>query len=109
MRAKDYATAEGKFVQASFLAGDKNPEYANNLGFALYKMERYDFAVYWLKKTIELDPKRSVAYLNLGDAYTKLNLNTEARQAYAKYLEPAPNSNSAADVKKKLEAMPPTP
>ena len=109
MRAKDYANAEGKFMQASFLAGDKNPEYANNLGFAFYKLEKYDLAVYWLEKTIELDPKRSVAYLNLGDAYVKLNRSAEARDAYKKYLELAPDSKAAPDVKKKLDALPPKP
>jgi TPR repeat len=109
MRAKDYATAEGKFMQASILVGDKNPEYANNLGFAFYKLEKYDFAVYWLKKAIELDPKRSVAYLNLGDAYVALKRNAEACEAYKKYLELAPDSKAAPDVKKKLDGLPPTP
>lgn len=108
MRTRKYAEAEGKFMRASLLAGDKNPEYANNLGFAYHKLEKYDLAVYWLKKTIELDPKRSVAYLNLGDAYAKLNRNAEARDAYKKYLELAPDSKAAPDVKKKLDALPPS-
>jgi hypothetical protein len=109
IRGKDYATAELRFMRASLLAGDKNPEYANNLGFAFYKLEKYDLAVYWLKKTTELDPRRSVAYLNLGDTYAKINRNAEAREAYKKYLELAPDSKAAPDVKKKLESLPPTP
>lgn len=72
-------------------------------------MEKYEFAVEWLKKTIELDPKRSVAYLNLGDALAKLNRNADARDAYKKYLELAPDSKAAPDVKQKLGALPPTP
>jgi predicted RNA polymerase sigma factor len=39
----------------------------------------------------------------------KLNRNAEARQAYQKYLELAPNSKVAPDVKKKPDALPPTP
>lgn len=109
IRMRKYAEAEGKFMRASLLAGDKNPEYANNLGFAYHKLEKYDFAVYWLKKTIELDPKRSVAYLNLGDAYAKLNRNADARDVYKKYLELAPDSKAAPDVKKKLDALPSSP
>lgn len=109
MRMRKYWEAEGKFMQASLLATDRNPEYANNLGFAYYRVEKYDLAVYWLKKTIELDPKRSVAYLNLGDTYVKLNRNAEARDAYKKYLQLAPDSKAAPDVKKKLDALPPSP
>jgi tetratricopeptide (TPR) repeat protein len=57
-----------------------------------------------LQKTIEIDPKRAVAYLNLGDVYVKLNRIVEARQAYTKYLELVPDSKSAPDVKKQLNA-----
>jgi len=72
-------------------------------------MERYEESVNWCERAIEIDPKRAVAYVNLGDAYVKLNRNAEARRAYTKYLELAPNSKSAPDVKKKLDALPPSP
>jgi TPR repeat len=109
MHAMNYAGAEVKFQQASLSSGDKNPEYANNVGFALYKQEKYDLAVSWFKKTIQLDPQRAVAYLNLGDVYAKLNRNAEARGAYGKYLDLVPDSKSAADVKKKLDVLPISP
>ena len=102
-------TAVLDFGNANSIAGYKNALYANNLGFALYRAQRYDEAVEWFKKTIGIDPKRAVAYLNLGDALMKLNRSAEAREAYAKYLELAPQSKSAPDVKKKLDALPPTP
>lgn len=51
------------------------------------------------------DPKRAVAYLNLGDTLVKLHRNADARQAYKTYLEFAPSSKSAAEAKKKLEAL----
>lgn len=105
MRAKDYASAELKFQQASLLSGDKNAEYANNAGFALYKEAKYDLAIAWIQKAIDLDPKRAVAYLNLGDACAGVNRNAEARQAYLKYLELAPDSKLAPEVKKKLETL----
>jgi TPR repeat len=109
MHAMNYAGAEVKFQQASLSSGDKNPEYANNVGFALYKQEKYDLAISWFKKTIQLDPQRAVAYLNLGDVYAKLNRNAEARGAYGKYLDLVPDSKSAADVKKKLDVLPISP
>ncbi len=57
--------------------------------------------------TIRLAPTRVVAYINLGDAYVKLDRRSEAKQAYDKYLELAPNSREAADVAAKLKALAP--
>lgn len=110
MQQRDYSGAVTKFMLADLLAGHKNALYANNVGFALYKEEKYDLAVRWFQNAIEIDPQRAVAYLNLGDALAKLNRSKEAREAYSKYLDLAPNSKSAAEVKKKLDALsPPTP
>jgi tetratricopeptide (TPR) repeat protein len=107
MRQNDYRSAQLEFERASIITGDKNPLYTNNMGFAFYKEQKYDLAVYWLQKTVQLDPKRAVAYLNLGDALAKLNRNPEARDAYKKYLELAPNSKAAPDVKEKLATLSP--
>jgi len=109
MRARDYASAVTKFMRADWLAGHKSAEYANNVGFALYKAGQYEASVDWLKTTVGIDPKRAVAYLNLGDALVKLNRNTEARESYNRYLELASDSMAAPDVKKKLDALPPAP
>ncbi len=108
MKEKNYKGAAPIFAEAAKL-DPGNAMLANNTGFAYYKMERYVESVPWLQKAIGIDPKRAVAYLNLGDAYAKLNRTAEARQAYTKYLELAPNSKSASDVKKKLAALPPSP
>jgi len=108
MKQKNYAAAVPEFVEAA-RADPRNSSFANNAGFAFFKVQKYEESVYWLKKAIEIDPKRAVAYLNLGDAYAKLNRAPEARRAYAKYLELAPNSKSVPDVKKKLDALPPSP
>jgi tetratricopeptide (TPR) repeat protein len=82
---------------------------ANNAGFALYKLGKYEDAVQWFQKAIGIDANRAVAYLNLGDAYAMLQRKQEARQAFEKYLELAPNGRSAASVKEKLRALEPTP
>jgi TPR repeat len=114
----EYAEAALKFVEAARLDwsssgiwyGPKgSARFSNNAGFAFYKIRRYPEAVVWLQKTIEIDPNRAVAYLNLGDALVKLNRNAEARQAYMKYLELAPDSKAAPDVKRKLDALTPSP
>jgi tetratricopeptide (TPR) repeat protein len=107
MRLKDYTSAIIAFERADLFAAHKNPEYANNVGFAMYKAGRYEASVDWLNTTISLDPKRAVAYLNLGDALIELKRIPEAREAYKKYLELAPDSKAVPDVKKKLDALPP--
>ena len=43
------------------------------------------------------------------DAYAKLNNNASARRDYTKYLELAPDSKAAPEIRKKLEALPPLP
>lgn len=109
MQQKKFAAAAAKFVEASARAPKNTPSaalFANNAGFAYYKMEKYDQAVSWLRVATAADPRRAVAYLNLGDACGKLGLNAEAREAYKKYLELAPDSKSAAEVIRKLNALP---
>jgi len=108
MKEKNYEAAAAKFAEAAYL-NPKSAEYSNNAGFALYQTRKYEASVDWLKKAVGIDPKRAVAYVNLGDAYAKLKRNAEARQAYKEYLELAPDSKSAPDVKKKLEALPASP
>jgi hypothetical protein len=108
MKAKSYVAAAAKFTQAFHVEPDV-AEFANNIGFAWYRAGKLLDAVLWLQEATSLDPKRAIAYLNLGDAYAKLNRNAEARDAYKKYLELAPDSKSAPDVKKKLDTLPPSP
>lgn len=107
MQQKKYDTAVLDFGNANSMTGYKNALYANNLGLALYKAQRYGEAVESLKKTIGIAPNRALAYLNLGDALMKLNRNSEARDAYTKYLDLAANSKSAPEVRKKLEVLSP--
>jgi tetratricopeptide (TPR) repeat protein len=69
-------------------------------------MGQFEETMKWFEKTIALDPKRAVAYLNLGDAYFDLQKSAEARDAYEKYLAPAPNSKSAPAVREKMKSLP---
>jgi Flp pilus assembly protein TadD len=60
-----------------------------------------------LNRAIAIDPRRAIAYVNLGDAYVKLKRDADARHAYEKYLELAPTSKSADYVKQKLKELVP--
>ena len=107
-RKKRYGYAAWKFEEAARF-DPASAQFANDAGFAYFKLNEYEVSVTWFEVAIKIDPQRAVAYLNLADALTKLNRTAEARKAYKRYLELAPNSKSAEDVKKKLDAISPAP
>jgi hypothetical protein len=104
MKSKSYEAAAVKFTEA-FRLNPSEALFANNAGFALYRAGKLQDAVLWFRQALALDPRRAVAYLNLGDALVKLNQTSGAREAYKKYLDLAPDSKPAPDVRKKLEAL----
>jgi tetratricopeptide (TPR) repeat protein len=57
---------------------------------------RYEEAVKW-------DPNLAEAWLKLGDARDKLNDRKGARDAWAKYLEVAPDAKNAPEIRKRLK------
>jgi hypothetical protein len=108
MKARNYAEAAEKFIDAL----EKKPDsglFANNAGFACYKVGRYEEALSFVKAPIDLSQNRPAAYLNLGDILVKLSRNAEARDAYTEYLATGPSASAAADVQTKLDALPPSP
>ena len=107
MRQKKYDDAANEFAGAN-LTDPGNPEYLNNLGYSEYKTEDFESAVRFFGEAIEADPKRAIAYVNRGDAFVRLQRYAEARKDYAKFLELAPDSKLALEVRKKLEALPPS-
>jgi hypothetical protein len=111
MREGKYRDARETFIKAAGLDLG-NALYPNNAGFAYYKSGDYYFAIEWLGKAIQIDPKRAIAYLNRGDAFAKLDpddSSSMARKDYEKFLELAPNSKAAPEVRKKLDALPGAP
>lgn len=115
MRTEKWDTAALKFVEATRVprcadiigAPSKNcAMFANNAGFAYYKLGNYEDSITWIRKSLEIDPTRPVAYLNLGDALVKLKRHVEAREAYAKYLSLAPGSKLAHEIRRKMNSLP---
>ncbi len=130
MNEGKYEAAAAEFVKAAQLDKDCNPLYRNNAGYAYYKMGDYLSAVPWIGGAIQCDPKYALAYLNRADAFVGLYLANkakpkhddlkhyciensspcvdEARRDYQKYLELAPGSKVVTEVRKKLDALPPS-
>jgi tetratricopeptide (TPR) repeat protein len=79
--------------------------FANNSGFALFRLGLYAQAIEWFQKTIALDPNGAIAYLNLGDAYLQVGKKSEAKEAFERYLQLQPNSKAAAGVQDKLKSL----
>jgi hypothetical protein len=58
----------------------------NNIAWYFEKSGAYEGAVFILENLLETFPNRTVAYLNLGDAYWGLANKEKARNSYATYI-----------------------
>jgi tetratricopeptide (TPR) repeat protein len=67
-----------------------------------YRLGNNDDAISWYQKTIQVDPRRAVAYVNLADLYYKLDRVADSRPLYEKYLELKPNDTYATTVRARL-------
>ena len=57
----------------------------NDLGYYLYNGKHYDAAEFILEYLLQIFPKRTVAYLNLGDTYWSLGKTSDAQRMYRNY------------------------
>jgi tetratricopeptide (TPR) repeat protein len=67
---------------------------------------KYGAAANRYKEAICWDPSSKEAYLKLGEVEEKLHNRDQARDAYKKYLELAPDAKNAGEIKKKLAKFP---
>jgi tetratricopeptide (TPR) repeat protein len=89
-----------------------NSEALNNIGFAYYKLalkshseEDFKLARTYLEQTLEVDPTRWVAYLNLGDLYVALDWPEEAIENYQELLELNPKYKNADKIKERIKGL----
>lgn len=75
---------EGLFVLESVSLS--NVVHYNNIGYYLDESGYHEGAIYILNEVVSAFPNRTVAYINLGDAYWGLEQHTEAREAYQTYI-----------------------
>ncbi len=67
----------------------------NALGYGYFAQEQYDIAIKQYKEALKLYPEYVVAWNNLGNAYERKQLVTQALEAYEKALEYEPNNDTA--------------
>src|SRR5258705_7899139 len=75
------------------------------IGNYYYKKGNYRAAAQRFQEAIKWDGTLAEAFLRLGETREKQHDTKAAAAAYAKYLEIAPDSKDAADVKKRLDKV----
>ncbi|MHA7057234.1 tetratricopeptide repeat protein [Aquimarina sp. M1] len=78
-----------KIKNINFLTLKDEPSIKNynNLAYYLEQSKAYEEAVFLLEKITKEAPNRTVAYINLGDAYWGLEEEEKAKKAYQTYIE----------------------
>lgn len=67
-----------------------------------FKKGAYKAAIARFREATLWNPQNAEAFLRLGNAFEKAKDRKNAREAYTKYLELAPDAKNAAEIKKKL-------
>jgi len=73
----------------------RDPQAALELANLLYDLERWDTAVFWYRRALELEPKNTDSRTDLATAYFHLSRFDEALAEYARVLELEPNKPQA--------------
>jgi tetratricopeptide (TPR) repeat protein len=91
-------------------AEPENAAYRDSLGWALFKLGRFDEAVVELKKAADVDEPDGVILDHLGDAYQAAGQVAPAREAWQRALahfEQHDEAEKAKRAREKLAADPP--
>jgi hypothetical protein len=76
----------------------KNIATYNNIAFYLNNQEHHQSAIYLLHKIIKASPDRTVAYLNIADAYWDSKDKRNAKIFYKKYLSQIKKTGEKASI-----------
>jgi tetratricopeptide (TPR) repeat protein len=74
------------FIERAIAIGGENPSYLDSLGWAYFRMSRFEEAVGPLERAAEGAPRVSVIQDHLGDAYMKLERYEQALAAFDRAL-----------------------
>jgi tetratricopeptide (TPR) repeat protein len=83
---KNYEGALSAFEEALKSDPDSSQAY-DGIGYCLFKLGKTEESIEKLNKSIELNPKNWIAYLDRGDAYKKLGKNKDALTDYGTVVE----------------------
>ena len=89
-------------IQKALVLEPGNPYYIDSLGWAYYRLGRYEDARGQLEQALELGGDEPEVLEHLGDVYLALARKADAKSQYRKALQLDPTSVSLA---RKLEAL----
>ena len=75
----------------------------DSMGWAYYRLERFEEAVRYLERAVELRPDDPVINDHLGDAYWQVGRHREARFQWQRALTFEPEEDQVALIERKLE------
>lgn len=90
-------------LQEAVSLSPKDGAIIDSLGWAYYRLGRYNEAVRELEKAVMLKPSDAVLNDHLGDAYWKVGRKNEARFQWQHSLDSEPDEKDAKKTKLKLE------
>ncbi|HXI01980.1 MAG TPA: tetratricopeptide repeat protein, partial [Candidatus Saccharimonadales bacterium] len=92
LRSGNFEAAVPSLLRAAEI--EETADVHSNLGTAYYYLGKLPEAVEHYRRAVELDPGKSVAWANLGDALREVGNDSEARDAYSKAI---PLARAAAE------------
>jgi tetratricopeptide (TPR) repeat protein len=102
IRAADAAAKSRPAEQDRLLASlaekfPSDPRIFNQIGIVAFAKQDYDGAIRSLSRAVELDPKFTLPYNQLGYAYRAQGKNAEAEKTFQKYAELLPDDPNPHD------------
>lgn len=76
-----------KMSKESLEKDSTNSSYLDTYGWILYKLGRYEEALVYILRSVELGDASAVVLEHLGDVYARLNRTDEAKKYWSKALE----------------------
>lgn len=96
-----------KLIQEALEIDPGNPSFLDSLGWAYFKLGKYDLAAASLIKALKADPASATAHHHLGDVYEKQGKIESARQSWQRALVLAVDPVEIAALKSKLSVKKP--
>jgi tetratricopeptide (TPR) repeat protein len=100
--SQEPAEEDESLVPKTYTFNPLQAEHELIIGNYYFKKKNYRAASKRYTEATRWNPNYAEAYLRLGDAEEKLHDKDEAKQAYAKYIQLAPDAKNADSIKKKL-------
>lgn len=104
MKEKKYPQAKTAWAEAIRL-NPYNAGIVNNYAYVLDMLNENDNALKWYYRAVELDPKRTSLYFNLGDMMVKMGRPLESIAYYEQFLHLYPSFKDAKLIRDKIESF----